>query len=453
MATLLASSSVRAQNVKVNIPGGAFTPRGAGVAVDDAGGGRRFRGAAFALVTLQAKLQIPSASLAEPRLQRLVIRFRTSAAGPSLRAVELWNGSHQEFRRETNIEGDFATRETAAPNGSPNTWDFSNGPWRVGSDSVLRLDVQYPGGFDSAINPGDFVMLSAQTEFVRKPQTGTTAVLESPTRVAGRGGLTTTRVEAGPVVSAATIPTESKGVIYAVSPNKELQWYRHTGRGDGTFNWAASTARTVGHGWGFRQIVPADDGVIYAITADGTLLWYRHDGRADGSVRWAANTGKNVGSGWIFEHVFAGPGGVIYAITSEGDLLWYRHDGREDGSVRWAANTGRKIGSGWTFEHVFAGDAGVIYAVTAQNELLWYRHDGYADGSATWAAPNGKPVGTGWAVRQAFSGGDGVIYAVMENGDLLWNRHDGRGDGTFRWAAPTGKKVGIGWIFDDVFAR
>jgi hypothetical protein len=453
MTMLVASSPVWAQNVKVNIPGGAFSARGTRVAVEDVGGGRRFRGEAFALVTLQAKLQIPSASVAEPRLQRLVIRFRTSASGPSLRAVELWNGSNKAFRLETNIGGDLATREAAAPKGSANTWDFAAVPARVGSDSMLRLEVQYPGGFDSPVNPGDFVMLSAQTEFVRKPQTGTTAVVEPPIRVVGRGRLTTTRVEAGPVVSAATMSSESKGVIYAVSANKELQWYRHTGRGDGTLNWAASTARTVGSGWGFSQIVPADEGVIYGITADGDLLWYRHDGRADGSVRWAASAGRKVGSGWIFEHVFAGPGGVIYAITPEGDLLWYRHDGRADGSVRWAANTGTKIGSGWTFEHVFAGEAGVIYAVTAQNELLWYRHDGYPDGSAAWAAPNGKPVGTGWAVRQAFSGGDGVIYAVMENGDLLWNRHDGRGDGTFRWAAPTGKKVGTGWIFDDVFAR
>ena len=58
-------------------------------------------------------------------------------------------------------------------------------PARVGSDSVLRLEVQYPGGFDSKVNPGDFVMLSAQTEFVRNPQTKTTAVLEAPMRVAG----------------------------------------------------------------------------------------------------------------------------------------------------------------------------------------------------------------------------------------------------------------------------
>jgi hypothetical protein len=87
MAMLGANAPLGAQNVKVNIPGGAFTPVGRGVTVEDVGGGRRVRGEAFALVTLQAKIQLPSASLAEPRLQRLVIRFRTSASGPSLRAV------------------------------------------------------------------------------------------------------------------------------------------------------------------------------------------------------------------------------------------------------------------------------------------------------------------------------------------------------------------------------
>src|SRR3954469_14388398 len=101
-ATLVASSSVSAQNVKVNIPGGAFNAVGAGVAVDDVSGGRRFRGEARALVTLQATLQMPT-SVAEPRLQRLVIRFRTSTSGPSLRAVELRYPSRSAWRVETNI--------------------------------------------------------------------------------------------------------------------------------------------------------------------------------------------------------------------------------------------------------------------------------------------------------------------------------------------------------------
>jgi hypothetical protein len=113
LAILTASSSLRAQNVTVNIPGAAFTSVGSRVAVEDVGGGRRFRGEAFALVTLQAKLQMPSTSVAEQRLQRLVIRFRTSVSGPSLRAVELRSGSNRAWRLETNIEGDFSTCETA----------------------------------------------------------------------------------------------------------------------------------------------------------------------------------------------------------------------------------------------------------------------------------------------------------------------------------------------------
>lgn len=52
---------------------------------------------------------------------------------------------------------------------------------------------------------------------------------------------------------------------------------------------------------------PADPpGVIYAINRDTKeLLWYRHDGRANGSATWANNgRARRVGTGWNFEHVF-----------------------------------------------------------------------------------------------------------------------------------------------------
>jgi len=48
------------------------------------------------------------------------------------------------------------------------------------------------------------------------------------------------------------------------------------------------------------------DGVIYGVTTNGDLMWYRHDGRADGSFRWAAPQGKKVGIGWNMQHVFSG---------------------------------------------------------------------------------------------------------------------------------------------------
>jgi hypothetical protein len=453
LAVLSGGTPALAQTVRVNIPGTAFTPEGSRVAVDDVPGGRRFRGQSFAKVTLRAVLQMPAPSAGDPKLKRLVIHFRTSPSGPSLRSVELRNGSNAAFRLETNIGGDYTAREVTKPEGSANAWDFGAVPVTVGAQSVLRLEVQFPGGIDSQINPGEFVVTAVGTEFPRKLSTSATAVLQSPAVAAAAHGGSLVLADAVRPGTGLVVAGASKGVIYALSPSNDLLWYRHSGRGDGSFSWAAPTGKTVGTGWGFRQVFPGDDGVIYAITAAGDLLWYRHDGRTDGSFRWAASEGKKIGSGWIFDRVFSGGGGVIYAITSTGDLLWYRHDGRSDGSFRWAASEGKKVGSGWVFKHVFSGDDGVIYAVTADDDLLWYRHDGRGDGSFRWAASQGKKVGNGWAIRHAFSGGDGVVYAVLPNGDLMWNRHDGRGDGSFVWAAPQGKKVGSGWIFNDVFSR
>ena len=463
-AAFSCSTPLLAQTVRVNMPGTAFTAEGRDVVTDDVAGGRRFRGKAFAKVVLRGVLQMPSTGAADLKMQRLVIHFRTTASGPSLRAVELRNGSNVAFRLETNIGGDYRASEVTTPAGSANAWDFGQIGSKVSSQSVLRLEVQFPGGFDSQVNPGEFVLTAVGINFPRKGLTGTSVLVQPADGAAMARGGSMGRANpiargVSPVVerpaSGSVVPSGVRGVIYALAPNNELLWYRHDGREDGSFNWAASGAKkVVGTGWGFKQVFPGDDGVIYAITSGGDLLWYRHDGRADGSFRWAASEGKKVGSGWNFDHVFSGGGGVIYAITSGGDLLWYRHDGRQDGTARWAEPQGSKVGSGWAaFKHVFAGEDGVIYSITADDDLLWYRHDGRGDGSARWAAPQGKKVGSGWAVRQAFSGGDGIIYAVMPNGDLMWNRHDGRGDGTFAWAAPQGKKVGSGWSFTDVFSR
>lgn len=421
--------------VRVTIPGTSFSAEGAAgeVAVDNVAGGRRFRGKAFAKVLVRATLQMPPASSAEFKMQRLVIHFRTSQSGPSLRSVELRNGANSEFRLQTQVAGDYTAREVTTPESSANAWDWSRVPVKVSAQTVVRLEIQFPGGFDSQINPGEFVLTGVVVDFPRKAMPLPTTI---PSTNAG--------TSAGAAVGG--------GVIYALSDKNELLWYRHTGVADGSFTWAFPEGKTVGTGWDFKQVFSGGDGVIYAITAAGELLWYRHDGRRDGSFAWAASAGKNVGTGWNFAHVFPGSGGVIYAITGSGELLWYRHDGRADGSMNWAASTGKQVGTGWNVKHAFSGGDGVIYVINANDELLWYRHDGRDDGTFRWAAAEGKRVGTGWAVRNVFPGANGVIYSVMPNGDLLWNRHDGRGDGSFRWAAPQGKKVGSGWAFKDLFS-
>jgi hypothetical protein len=445
IAFLIVGAPLFAQ-VRTNTPGTVFEPEGprGAVAMEDVGSGRRFRGKAHQLVTLRGVLQMPRPDAAEPRLQRLVVHFRTSV-GPRLQIVELRNGSSTPFRIDTDLRGDYATSETLKPPRAANAWVIS--PITVGSATVIRLAVQFSGGIDSAVDPGEFVLIGVGAEFPRKWSTSTTATERMPERAvpaapSGRG-------------PAPTVPTRAVApnqVIYALAENNELVWFGHSGRENGTVAWAAPQPKVIATRWGFKQVFSGGDGIIYAITSSGDLLWYRHDGQADGSIRWSEP--RKVGAGWNFPHVFSGGGGVIYAVTAKGELWWFRHEGHGDGTERWTNKEGGMwMLEGWgTYKHVFYGGDGVIYAVSADDRLLWYHHEGHDDGTVRWTSEEGRTVGTGWGFKRLFSAGDGVIYGVNANNELLWYRHDGRDDGTPRWAAPQGKTVGTGWNFKEIFS-
>ncbi|MFI2089046.1 tachylectin-related carbohydrate-binding protein, partial [Streptomyces rishiriensis] len=140
--------------------------------------------------------------------------------------------------------------------------------------------------------------------------------------------------------------------IYGITPAGDLQWYRHDGGADGTNQWTAGDGgNNVGSGWNTASIVFSDGaGVIYAVTPAGDLQWYHHDGWVDGTNQWTAGDGgNNVGSGWnMYATVFSGGAGVVYGITPAGDLHWYRHDGWVDGTNQWTAGDGgNNVGSGW----------------------------------------------------------------------------------------------------------
>lgn len=441
VAILLAGSPLFAQGtIRTTTPGSAFSPEKAGeAAVEDIAGGRRFRGKAFADIILKGTIQIPPATSAEPKPQKLIIHFYTRN-GPSLRSIELRAGTNP-FRAEINITGDYRTVERL----QGNAWAFS--PMN-GAPLVARLSIRFPGGFEGNSDPGDFVLTGVVAEFPRKPiaTSSTTTTAERGARL-GVPNAPPGRGSPPPVLA---VPEDQ--VIYTLTSANELQWYAHSGRADGTFNWAAAQAKTVGSGWAFRQVFSGGDGVIYAITTAGDLLWYRHDGRADGSFKWAFADGKKVNTGWNFTRVFSGGGGVIYALTQAGDLLWFRHDGRADGSDRWTKRQGALVYGQWPYRQMFSGGDGVIYAVTPDKQLLWFRHEGRADGGAEWADTDGKSVGSGWDFKQIFSAGNGVIYAINASNQLLWYRHDGYLDGSVRWAANQGKQVGIGWSVKDIFS-
>ena len=340
--------------------------------VQDVPGGRRFRGTAGSLLKLRAVMRIPAGSEAE--MQRLVVHFRTSPDGPHLRKVEVLNGSSAAFSLATDLAGDYVARETTTPGIVANMWDFKSQPRKVSSQTIIRLEVQFPIGFDSPINPGEFVLTGVGVDFP-KPL-GSKTIEEHPPIVSlGVGG----------------------AVIYAVPSNSELMWYRHDGQNDGSVRW--SGPKKVGSSWSFKQLFSGGGGVIYGINDAGELMWYRHDGHNDGSVRWSGP--KKVGEGWNFKQVFYGGDGVIYAINDAGELIWYRHDGHNDGSFRWSGP--KKVGDGWNFKQVFYGGDSVIYGINDAGELIWYHHDGHADGSFRWSGP--KKVGSSWDFRQIFIDG------------------------------------------------
>jgi hypothetical protein len=97
-------------------------------------------------------------------LQQLAIHFRTSPLGPSLRSVELLNGSNRELLIPTDLTGDYTARETSKPKDIANVWKWTT-PIKVDSHSVIVLEIQFPGGFDSKSNPGEFVLTSVDAQF------------------------------------------------------------------------------------------------------------------------------------------------------------------------------------------------------------------------------------------------------------------------------------------------
>ena len=241
-----------------------------------------------------------------------------------------------------------------------------------------------------------------------------------------------------PIVPPGPIRPEVASFIYGILNDGHLRWYRHNGAASGLgleSSGAWQGPRPVGFGWGgFKQVFAGGGNVIYAITQDGRLLWYRHNGFNNGGDLTTWEGPKEVGHGWQnFREVFPGSDGVIYAITDDGILKWYRHLGFADGSVAWDGP--KDVGSGWAqFKQVFAMGRGVIYAITNDGTLKWYKHAAYLEGRGlnspgAWFGP--KDFGGGWGdYTEVFPGGEGVIYAITNDGTLKWYRHDNfSGDG------------------------
>jgi len=200
-------------------------------------------------------------------------------------------------------------------------------------------------------------------------------------------------------------------IIYGITPDGTLRWYEHKGFNTGlglesAGNWEGG--RKVGRGWGgLRHVFSGGDGVIYTITPDGKLWWYRHAGYRTGAGletngSWEGR--REVGRGWgDAEHVFSTGEGIIYSVTKDGKLWWYRHQAYLTGAgleTPGAWEVRREVGRGWGgLRQVFSAGDGLIYAVKADGKLWWYRHQAYRTGAGfetPGAWEGGREVGRGW---------------------------------------------------------
>lgn len=156
------------------------------------------------------------------------------------------------------------------------------------------------------------------------------------------------------------------GILYVIETGGKLRWYKHNGYQTGAgmeTPGAWEGPKEVGRGWAdFKLVFPGGNGVIYAITHDGKLLWYRHNGYQTGTgleTPGAWEGSREVGRGWAdFKNVFSAGDGIIYAITQEGKLIWYKHNGYLNGRGLENADAWenpKEVGRGWgKFVEVFA---------------------------------------------------------------------------------------------------
>jgi hypothetical protein len=453
---LAGSSLTMAQSpIRTITNGREFALERLGGKAEDVPGGRRFRGQAGATITLRGPLHLSASSAADKKLDRLIIRFRTSRAGGSLTGVELLAGSNVIYQHfGIDMSGDYSKREVVTPTGSANVLNLRG--LTVGNGVTIRLSASFAGGFEGVADPGELVLLGVEADFPIKPAISQGTIPRSGSAPVMSSGVPATPVppSASPSGGAVSAPQgRTAAVLYGLMPNNDLFWLRHEGMTDGAFDLSFPPAQKVGNGWVVKQVFSGGGaGIIYAVLTNNELMWYRHMGIGDGSFSWAGGKGSQVGTGWNFKQIFAGGNGVIYAVSDSNQLLWYRHTGYTDGSFTWANKDPKVVGSSWNFKQVFPGGGGIIYAVNDQGDLFWYRHDGRAAGTSEWATASGTKIGSGWNFKQAFSAGRGVIFVINDQNEILFYRHDGFEDGSARWAPESGKRVGVGWDVSAAFS-
>jgi hypothetical protein len=167
------------------------------------------------------------------------------------------------------------------------------------------------------------------------------------------------------------------GIIYAINRDGKLLWFRHntflSGAGlEAPGAWEGP--KEVGRGWGnLKAVFSTGGGVIYTVTEDGKLHWYKHNGYLNGRGLESPGAWRQVELGlWgtSFKELFSAGSGIIYDLERDGILTWSIHKSYEVGFFEKSpissiafdplnANNnwqgGFPVGNGWAgFTNVFA---------------------------------------------------------------------------------------------------
>lgn len=187
----------------------------------------------------------------------------------------------------TDVGGEFATKGSDVPRNVGNGWQNFKHVFATSEDSRF-------GG-------GDIIYAISQDGTLKWYRYGSTP-WEGPKDVGSRWG------------NFKTVFSTGEGIIYAITPEGKLLWYKHNfykygvgseGQGSGGQT-AWEGPKEVGRGWqNFQHVFASNEGVIYAITKEGKLLWYKHQGYRNGSSIWLGPR-EVASAGWEkFTHVFA----------------------------------------------------------------------------------------------------------------------------------------------------
>ena len=136
----------------------------------------------------------------------------------------------------------------------------------------------------------------------------------------------------------------ANGWLYVVRPDGKLVVYQHVGRLTGSASWVNGSGYVIGSGWtGHEILAPQGDGTLYRQYA-GDLYWFHHTDPSKGPVTWAnAGSAKKVGAGWRFYDLLAVGAGVLLATTApSGQVSLYQHADPNGGAASWPVTGSKK---------------------------------------------------------------------------------------------------------------